>query len=66
MRWLSSTFPSWPAGVWMLVEAVQLGRTPLHLAAENGQESTVTYLVRHGADMEALEWVSDAEAACLT
>jgi len=37
----------------------QKRRTPLHLAANNGQKSVVAKLLRMGADPKAVDVVSD-------
>lgn len=49
-----------------LCEGLQNGKTPLHLAARNGHELIVTYLVGQGADTEVRDNVSGGEALRLT
>lgn len=34
------------------------GSTPLHLACVGGYEGVADLLLRHGADMETIDWVS--------
>ena len=36
-----------------------MGETPLHLACEYGKIEVVECLIKHGAQMETLQYVSD-------